>query len=37
MTPEQIKSLMHIAAANGDWNHYHKLEIKLNNGDYTWH
>ncbi len=29
MTREQIKSLMHIAAANGDWNHYKRLEKKL--------
>lgn len=29
MTPEKIKELMIIAAANGDWKHYHKLESKL--------
>lgn len=29
MTPEQIKNLMHIAAANGDMKHYKRLEKKL--------
>jgi len=29
MTREQIESLMQIAAANGDFEHYHKLEEKL--------
>ncbi len=29
MNPEQIKQMMVIAAANGDWKHYHKLEGKL--------
>lgn len=29
MTPEQIKNLMHIAAANGDYKHYVRLERML--------
>jgi len=29
MSQEQIKSMMQIAAASGDWKHYHKLKEKL--------
>ena len=29
MSQEQIESMMQIAAANGDWHHYHKLKGKL--------
>lgn len=29
MTLDQIKQMMAIAAANGDWAHYKKLEAKL--------
>lgn len=29
MTHDQIKQMMFIAAANGDWDHYHRLERKL--------
>ena len=29
MTPEQIKNMMVIAAANGDMKHYKKLQNKL--------
>ena len=29
MTPEQIRNLMHIAAALGDLRHYERLEMML--------
>jgi hypothetical protein len=29
MKREQILDLMRIAAAHGDWQHYHKLKAKL--------
>lgn len=32
MTPEQIRNLMHIAAAQGDLKHYERLERMLENG-----